>query len=192
VVVGSTGSGKTTFAQELARRLGGLHVELDALHWDPNWTAAPRELFRARVAAALEDAERWVVDGNYSAVRDLVWPRADAVIWLDYSLGRTFYQLARRCVGRGLRREELWNGNREELRTHLFTRESLFLWLFKTYWRRRRQFPELLALPEHAHLAAFRLRSPRAAAAWLDAVRSGAGDGHSDRISDDQPAPRAR
>ena len=175
VVIGSTGSGKTTFARALAGGLGGRHVELDALHWDRGWAAAPRELFRARVEAALGDAERWVVDGNYSVVRDLVWPRAEVLVWLDYSLGRTFYQLARRSFVRGLRGDELWNGNREQLHLHLFSRESLFLWLFKTYRRRRREYPELLARPEHAHLTVYRFRSPRAAAAWLEAARSPVG-----------------
>jgi adenylate kinase family enzyme len=82
-VVGTTGSGKTTLAQQLAERLGYPHVELDALHWEPNWTEAPLDLFRARTAHALA-GDTWVVDGNYSKVRDIVWSRADTVVWLEY------------------------------------------------------------------------------------------------------------
>jgi len=63
-VVGSTGSGKTTFARELARILGVPHVELDALNWGPNWTMVDEGLFRGRVDAATS-ADGWVVDGNY-------------------------------------------------------------------------------------------------------------------------------
>ncbi|HEX5414033.1 MAG TPA: AAA family ATPase, partial [Chloroflexota bacterium] len=66
VVVGITGSGKTTLASTLAARLGYPHVELDALYWDSNWTPAPREVFRARVAAAIA-TDHWVADGNYSS-----------------------------------------------------------------------------------------------------------------------------
>src|SRR5579871_6058918 len=85
VVVGSTGSGKTTLARHLACRLHLAHVELDALHWDANWVPAPTPIFRERVDAALS-GPAWAVDGNYSKVRDIVWPRADTVIWLDYPL----------------------------------------------------------------------------------------------------------
>jgi len=68
VVVGTSGSGKTTFARRLAAGLGIPHVELDALHWEPEWTEATDEVLRARVAeATAQDA--WVVDGNCSRVR---------------------------------------------------------------------------------------------------------------------------
>src|SRR5205809_1832315 len=85
VVVGTTGSGKTTLAGRLAQRLGVPHVELDALHWEANWVEAGDEVFRERAARALTGSA-WVVDGNYSKVRDIVWGRADMVVWLDYPL----------------------------------------------------------------------------------------------------------
>jgi hypothetical protein len=50
----------------------------------------------------------------------------------------------------------------------LWSDESLFHWLFKTYWRRKREFPMLLALPEHAHLKVFRFHSPREVDEWLN------------------------
>ena len=52
-VVGTTGSGKTTTARWISQRLGLPHVELDALHWDPDWTPAPPDVFRERTARAL-------------------------------------------------------------------------------------------------------------------------------------------
>ena len=48
VVVGSTGSGKTTLARQLSRLLDVPHTELDALNWEANWTAAPTDVFRQR------------------------------------------------------------------------------------------------------------------------------------------------
>ena len=39
-VVGSSGSGKTTVARRIAEALDAPHVELDELHWGPDWAAA--------------------------------------------------------------------------------------------------------------------------------------------------------
>lgn len=165
-VVGTTGSGKTTLARRLAGVMQAPHVELDALQWGPDWTPATTPAFRADVAAALA-GDRWVVDGNYSAVRDIVWARADTLVWLDYSAGTVLWRLLVRTFRRGLRREELWNGNRERLWTQFTSRDSILLWMLKTHWRRRREYAELLSRPEHLHLASYRLLSPGETHAWL-------------------------
>jgi adenylate kinase family enzyme len=141
-------------------------VELDALHWEPNWTMAALETFRARVAAAVS-GEAWVVEGNYAKVRDLVWPRAESLVWLDYPLWLIMGRLTRRMISRVATRELLWGTNRERLRDHLLSKDSLFLWALKTQPRYRREFPELLAQPQHAHLQLIRLTSPSKTMAWL-------------------------
>lgn len=169
VVVGGPGAGKTTLARTLAERLDVPHVELDALHWQPNWTPAAIDEFRRRVTAALR-GERWVVDGNYSKVRPIVWRRADTLVWLDYPLPLILWRLGRRSVRRVVRQEALWNENRETWRSLLFARDSLFWWAVKTHYRRRRETPQLLQQPEYAHLTAVRLRSPAATARWLERV----------------------
>lgn len=171
VVVGTTSSGKSTLAKRLADRLGYDFIELDALHWEPNWTEAPLEVFRQRVETATQ-APAWVVAGNYHVVRDIIWPKAEAVIWLDYSFPRIFWQLTRRTFSRWWTRELLWGTNRESLWTHFkfWSAESLFHWLFKTYWRRKREIPALLSQPEHGHLRLIHFKSPRATEAWLDGL----------------------
>ena len=166
VVVGTTGSGKTTVAAELAKRLRAPHIELDALHWGPAWTEVPDDVFRERTWKAVA-RDSWVADGNYHQIRDILWPRADAILWLDYSFPVIFRRLAARTIRRCLTGETLWSGNRERLWTQLCTRDSLFLWLCKTYWRRRRKYPALFRLPQHAHLEVVRLSSPRQTRAWL-------------------------
>jgi adenylate kinase family enzyme len=167
-VVGTSGSGKTTFAGALAARLGCHHVELDALHWDPNWTMAELDVFRQRVADATA-GQAWVADGSYSKVRDVVWGRADTLVWLDYPLALVLSRLFRRTARRLVTREELWGGNRERLRDHL-GRESLFLWAVQQHRRNKQRYPEALADPAYAHLRLVRHRSPREAARWLAAV----------------------
>ena len=163
-VVGTSAVGKTTLAASVAKLLGVPHVELDALHWEPNWTEAPREVLRDRVSAALA-GDGWVVDGNYAIVRDLLWARAEAVVWLDMPLRTVLWRYARRTVRRVARREELWSGNREQLSTHLLSRDSLLWWILSTYRRRRREYPPLFAA--RPDLVAVRLRSARAADTWL-------------------------
>ncbi|HVB09060.1 MAG TPA: AAA family ATPase [Bacillota bacterium] len=171
MVIGSTGSGKSTLAAALAKDLGCPHVELDAFHWEPDWVMAPTDLFRARVAAALA-GERWVVDGNYSKARDLIWPRAEMVIWLDLPLPVTLARLWRRTWRRTLGHEALWNGNRERLATQFLSRDSLFVWAPQTHRRHRREWAAALGRPEHAHLRVVRLTSPREVAAWQSASRA--------------------
>ncbi len=168
-VVGTSGSGKTTLARALAQRLGVSHVEMDALHWEPNWTDAPLTVFRARVAHALR-GESWVIDGNYSKVRDLVWMRADTIVWLDYPLPLVLWRLVRRTFWRAIRREELWGGNRERLATAFLSRDSILLWAITSQPRHRRDYPALFQKPEYAHLVVVRLHSPRQTAAWLAGI----------------------
>jgi adenylate kinase family enzyme len=95
VVIGVTSSGKSTLAERLAQHFRLAYIELDALYWEPNWQPAPLEVFRERVEKATQ-AEKWIAAGNYHVARDLLWPRAEAVIWLDYSLWRVLWQLTRR------------------------------------------------------------------------------------------------
>lgn len=175
VVVGTTSSGKSTLASQLAEKIGGDFIELDALHWEPNWVEAPDEVFRKRVETAIESAA-WVVAGNYRVVRDVIWQRAEAVIWLDYPFHIVFWRLLTRTIRRSFHQEELWNGNRENFWAHLklWSDESLFHWLFKTYWRRKREYPVLFALPENAHLKVIHFKHPREANDWMDNVAASA------------------
>ena len=106
--------------------------------------------------------DHWVVDGNYSRAQTLILSRADTVIWLDYSLGIKLARLLRRTGRRTFSRQVLWNGNTETFRSQFFSRDSLFVWFFKTHWKQRRRYEALFAdAPEH--LTLLRLYSPQEA-----------------------------
>ena len=171
VVVGVTSSGKSTLAGKLAKCFGLDCIELDALYWGPNWQATPLEVFRARVEKATQ-SEKWVVAGNYHVARDLIWPKAEAVIWLDYPFLTVLWQLTRRTFRRWWAKEMLWGTNRESLWRHfkLWSIDSLYHWLFKTYWRRKREFRNLLSQPEYRHLKLIWFQHPRETDEWLEAL----------------------
>jgi adenylate kinase family enzyme len=169
VVIGSSASGKTTLSARLGRALDIPHVELDAIHWGPNWTPAERDVFRHDIDGALS-GECWVADGSYSVVRDIVWARADTLVWLDYPLSRVLWQLLRRTVGRVSRGDELWNGNRETWYGAFIAPDNLFRWTLSTHRRRQREYPRLFALPEYAHLRVVRLSSPHEMERWLAGI----------------------
>ena len=175
VVIGTSGAGKTTFARALAERMGVPHIEFDAYRHGPNWTETPDDVLRRLIADATAGGG-WVADGNYSVVRDIVWTRATAVVWLDYPFPLVFRRLFWRTIGRAVRREELWNGNREQLWRHFFTKDSLFLWAVKTHRRRKASAIAAFAMPEYRHLAALRVRSPAEARRLLESA-SAARDG---------------
>jgi adenylate kinase family enzyme len=152
----------------LATQLGYAHIEMDALHWLPNWTEKPADAFREDIAQAVSSG-CWVVDGNYGKVRDIVWSQADAVIWLDYRLPLILWRLTRRTASRILSKEVLWNGNRELLRNQ-FQRDSLFIWAFQSYRKQQQTYPALFQQPEYRHITFIRLTSPRATEDWLEMV----------------------
>ena len=166
VVVGSSGSGKTTVARELARTLGVKHVELDALHWGPDWTEASPDELREAVAREIDGGAGWVVDGGYHGkLGDFVLERADTVVWLDLPLGTCLIRLWHRTLHRLRHDVELWSGNRDTWRGAFWSRESLFWWTIRHHGARRRRAPARFArLP---NLDVVRLRTPREVDAWL-------------------------
>ena len=171
-VIGTSSSGKTVFAGRLARRLGVPHVELDELSWLPGWEMRPMQEFRDLVEQAAS-GERWVIDGNYGRVRDLIWGRATHVIWLNYSFPVVFYRAVRRTFLRVITHEELFGGNRETLRQAIFDRDAIPWWVIRTYGRRRREYPRLFSQPSYQHLRIIELRSPSRTDAWLRSISTG-------------------
>lgn len=166
VVIGSSCSGKTTYARRLSNHLGQPHIELDALNWLPNWVQRSTEDFRSLVAEAVS-VERWVVDGNYGKARDVVWPRATCVVWLNYGFPTVMARALRRTLKRAMSGEELYSGNRESLRMAFLQKDSLLLWIITTFRRRRRDFTSLRANQTFPQLRWVEFKTPKEAERFL-------------------------
>lgn len=172
IIVGSTGVGKSTLAQELSTRLLIEHIELDGLYWYPDWTHREYDEFCSMVNQRIK-AETWVADGNYRVSRELIWNAADTLIWLDYPLWTIFWQLWNRTWRRWWNQEVLWGTTRDRIFPHLkfwSVKDSLFAWLFSTYHRRRDEYASLIESGDYNHLTVIHLCSPQETKAWLQNI----------------------
>jgi adenylate kinase family enzyme len=148
VIVGSSGSGKSTMARALAQALGVPHIEMDALNWQPGWRdlaiQEPEEFLRRVAEAAAGDA--WVMDGNYSKVRSALWPRATAFIWMDPERWVVMHQVIWRSFNRAVTKQELWpgTGNKELFRRWL-DREHPIRWAWDNFASNRERYGKAFA-----------------------------------------------
>ncbi len=165
-VIGASCSGKTTFSRNLARLLKIKHVELDAIHWLPEWTPRPDEEFKSLVEREVA-ADSWIIEGGYSKVREMIFARATTIIWLNYSFPVTFYRALSRTTRRIFDKEILYSNNRETFRKAFMSRDSILLWVLQSYARKRRQFNELLKQPQYQNKQIFNLQKPADANRFL-------------------------
>ncbi|WP_432941432.1 hypothetical protein ACQPXM_33600 [Kribbella sp. CA-253562] len=173
VVIGVAGSGKSTVARALSERLDAPHIELDAIFWQPNWTKLDEDEFAARVAAATATGP-WIADGNYSQrIRQITWPAADTIVWLDLPRPVIMWQLLRRTIHRTRTGTELWNGNHERALKDQLSRDpakSILLWSWRTYTPTKREYAEAMNDPRYAQVTFVRLKSRRQIRKVLESI----------------------
>lgn len=195
-VVGNAGSGKSRLAARLAGALGVPHVELDAIYHQPRWEALDPAAFLARVTA-ITAGDAWVIDGNYRSVvvDGPVWRRADTIVWLDLPRRTVMRQVTARTLRRAVRREELWNGNRESLRS-LWAwdpHRSIIRWAWTRHATYRHRYGTAMASPALGHVDFVRLRAHGEAERWLAGVEPVAGRGTGRPATGGvRPPPRGR
>jgi adenylate kinase family enzyme len=168
-VVGTSCSGKTTFAGNLAQILKVKYIELDAIHWLPGWVERPKDEFLNLVEKAAAN-DSWVFDGNYTRTREIVWGRATAIIWLNYSFPRTFYRAINRTTRRIIGGEKICSGNQETFRQSFMSRDSILLWVLTTYHKKRRRYTKLLREDNLSEKEIFVFRHPKEAGEFLRQV----------------------
>jgi hypothetical protein len=170
-VIGTSGSGKTTFGRKLAEVLKIPFIEMDALFWGPNWSSPEDDQFFQALENELAN-ESWVLDGNYTRTLDIKMERVQAVVWLNYRFPRTIYQAVTRALSRLFSQEELWpgTGNRENLKM-LFSKDSIVLWTLKCYHRHKKRNIGYIYDQRFAHIKFHRIRSPKAAKVFLGILK---------------------
>jgi adenylate kinase family enzyme len=183
LVVGCSGSGKTTMGRRLGQALGVAHTELDALNWDPGWrslTAEDPDEFRRRIAA-IAAADAWVMDGNYVKVGGDHWRRATAIVWLDTPRWRVMPQVVWRSLTRAVSQEELWAGagNKEQFSRWL-DKEHPIRWAWDTWAQLHDRYAAWFADGTFEGRPVHRVRTPGEGRALIrllspDAKREGRG-----------------
>jgi adenylate kinase family enzyme len=175
-VVGNAGSGKSRLAGRIAHVLGVPYVELDAVHHLPDWQPIDPEEFLARVTAVVA-TDGWVIDGNYRTVvvDGPVWQCADTVVWLDLPRRTVMRQVTARTLRRVIRREELWNGNREAMRNLLAwdPHTSIIRWAWTQHTKYQERYGSAMASPAFDHIEFVRLESRDDVEQWLSTLPGG-------------------
>lgn len=159
-IIGTSGSGKSTFSKRLSQILNIPYIEMDKIFWGPNWYWPSDEEFFGKLKNSLQ-GESWVLDGNYTRTIPIKWENVDAVVWLDYSFTKTLLRAIKRAFRRSLTQEELWEGtgNRESFRKSFFSKDSIILWTIKTHGQVRKKYENYMSDPRFSHIKFVRLRS---------------------------------
>lgn len=171
-VIGTSGSGKSTFSKKLAEVLNYPHIEMDQLFWGPNWQSSSDDVFNSNLKNAIK-GDKWVLDGNYTRTLPIKWERVEMVIWLDYSFSLTLYQAVKRALQRVISGKEIWEGtnNRETFSKSFFSKESIILWTIKTHGPVRIKYESYIKDPKYAHIKFIRIQSRKEAEQFFYHIR---------------------
>lgn len=176
LIYGVTGSGKSTLAEKLSALTEiPAHLVDEELGWLADWTPRPVAEISAMVSEAVA-ADSWIFDSAYATFRDLVLPRTELILGLDYSRLRTLYQLVRRTRRRITSEEPICNGNIETWRSTL-SKDSILSWHFKSFSRKRSVLRRLAATAavDPASPRVILFKNPGQCAAWLRSLEFSSG-----------------
>lgn len=172
-IVGTTGSGKSTFGRKLAEAKGIPFIEMDRIFWGPDWYEPSDTEFFKKLETAISSS-CWVLDGNYTRTTHIKWKHVDTVIWLDYSFRKTFLQSVSRAIKRSYNKTELWpdTGNYETF-GKMFSADSIIWWCVKNYSKNRKKYIRVMRNPDYSDIRFIHLRSPQEAEKYLASHSSG-------------------
>jgi len=147
------------------------HVELDSLFWLPEWKMRPTDELMEMAEKVVEKPE-WIVCGNFSVLRPIIWDRADTVVWLDYPFWLCFWQTFKRAIINIIMRKKCCNGNQDTFCRLFFSKNSILLWCIRTYKRRNKNYEFLMNHPYsiYKHIHFVRLKSRKETVEWVNSL----------------------
>ncbi|MEV5774216.1 adenylate kinase [Streptomyces antimycoticus] len=173
---GPPATGKTTLARWLSKQLDQPHTDLDDLLFTDDGPL-PLEEFR-RQAAEITRTDGWVVEGNFSKLADVVWHRADVLVWLDFPLPLILYRIIRRSLRQLAGREDSAQARRLTWSAAFFSRRSLLRTAIRKYRSNRPRYARQVAETAGLGVEVVRLRSPRAVQRWKSETAKGPAESH--------------
>lgn len=115
IIIGSSGTGKSTLSRELGQVLKLPIYHLDAYFWKPGWVQTPYEEW-VDFNKTLVMKDEWIIDGYYGRTLDIRMQAADVIIFMDLSPWITTYRvLKRRIQYQGKTRSDLNEGCPESI-----------------------------------------------------------------------------
>jgi len=135
-------------AKQLNEYLQYKWVDLDDLHWLPDWQERPDEAFIELVHSKIMSQEQWIVSGSYhSLIEDNLWQDADTIIWLNYSLSLILYRYFTRTYKRIRFKEKCCNGNIQTLGRAISLEDNLLQYILAGYHPKIKRFEAYKAGP---------------------------------------------
>lgn len=166
-VLGTSGSGKSTFAKALAKKLGYPYIEMDSIFWQDNWQNLTDDIFFNTLDEKLS-RPTWVLDGNYTRTIPVKWQDVDTVIWLDFPFYLVLGRALKRATTRIITGEKLWDTNNTESLERFLSKDSIIWWTVTTYHKNKVKNAQYQYNPEFSHIRFIRITSPKEAQDFLD------------------------
>jgi hypothetical protein len=164
LVIGVSGAGKSTLARRLSSSLNVPFFASDPFYWGSSWRLIPAEKVRQQVLDVV-NRDAWALDGNFDDEHELVWKRANCIVWLDYSIITIFRRIVTRNLYWTITRQLVWSGNRMGPRRAV----SGIQHALHSYALKRRTYP--LWLAELSGTEVYRFQNANETEAWLQSLR---------------------
>jgi len=166
LVIGHPGSGKSTLATALSEAFALPIIHLDKEFWQPGWIKMPEDKWQEKIRTLIAQ-DRWIMDGTFDRNLEIRLPRADTVIFLDYSRYICLWRIFRRIISYyGRVRPDMTEGCPEKL-------DFVFLNFVWNYRRDRYPMINKCLRGNHSNFNLIVLNNPSETANFMRSLREG-------------------